>query len=206
MQRKPLLAGRLAWQTWSTMRVRCGLGGGGGAALWWMCDWGRCGMWGMWGIQGEGRWQFLCLSHTILPLVQTIVRQETRLDFVVMTDQNVVVIVVAVVVLVIVVVVLLVVSMIVVEESLSDGIHPLHTRSYHCQPSHSRLSSTPDIDIPLPALIAQIVWILATTFFWGVSQFLRGGGGKYCDGTCQSTFSRDRVGPDIVQLFYSRLI
>ena len=76
-----------------------------------------------------------------------------------MSDKKVVVIVVAVVVLVVmvvVVVVILLVSMIVVEESVSDPIHPLHTRSYHCQPSHSRLS-TPDIDMPLPPLIAQIV-------------------------------------------------
>ena len=110
--------------------------------------------------KGRGGDSFsVCLTPSF-PLVQTIVRQETRLDSVVMTDKNVVVIVVAVVVLVVMVVVVLVillVSMIVVEESVSDLIHPLHTRSYHCQPSHSRLSSTPDIDIPLPPLIAQIV-------------------------------------------------
>ena len=111
--------------------------------------------------KGRGGDSFsVCLTLPCFPLVQTIVRQETRLDFVVMSDRKVVVIVVAVVVLVVmvvVVVVILLVSMIVVEESVSDPIHPLHTRSYHCQPSHSRLSSTPDIDMPLPPLIAQIV-------------------------------------------------
>ena len=114
--------------------------------------------------KGRGGDSFSVCLTPCLPLVQTIVRQETRLDSVVMTDKNVVVIVVAVVVLVVMVVVvvvvvlvILLVSMIVVEESVSDLIHPLHTRSYHCQPSHSRLSSTPDIDIPLPPLIAQIV-------------------------------------------------
>ena len=114
--------------------------------------------------KGRGGDSFsVCLTPSF-PLVQTIVRQETRLDFVVMSDQKVVVIVVAVVVLVVLVVevvvvvlVILLVTMIVVEESLSDLIHPLHTRSYHCPPSHSRLSSTHDIDMPLPPLIAQII-------------------------------------------------
>ena len=111
--------------------------------------------------KGRGGDSFSVCLTPCFPLVQTIVRQETGLDFVVMSDQKVVVIVVAVVVLVVevvvVVLVILLVSMIVVEESLSDRIHPLHKRSYHCRPSHSRVSSTPDIDIPLPPLIAQIV-------------------------------------------------
>ena len=99
--------------------------------------------------------------------------------------------------------------MLVVEESVvGEWSNPPPPHTLLSLAAYLTRLSTPDIDIrnPPPSKNGTDSWHSRLHLFsFPVFDWWRWCW-KYCDGTCHSTFSRDPVGPDTVQLFYSRLI